>query len=153
MAFQGLKGGMTLLNLTNRGKNKLQNMYKQYIPHSWPPSIFFLAMPVFKRISIKLYCSAEYSRLQHVSPLIKTAIVCLHSNQDMRLDHMQQCRAACVDIYIHAEAQRLKRFITCSFSSHLKQILKTEPVQNRIQFHRIRYSEMDIPNGNLHKQL
>ena len=37
------------------------------------------------------------------------------------------------------------------FSLQLNQILKTEPVQNsqnRNQFHRIRYSEMDIPNKN-----
>ena len=46
-------------------------------------------------------------------------------------------------------AQRLKRFITRDFSSQLNRILKTEPVQSRNRFCRIRYSEMDIPIENI----
>ena len=44
-------------------------------------------------------------------------------------------------------AQRLKRFITRNFSSQLNRILKTEPVQNKNRFCRIRYSKMDIPTA------
>ena len=50
-----------------------------------------------------------------------------------------------------AYAQRLKRFITHNFSSQLNRILKTEPVQNRYQLRKIRYSEMNIPSNNATK--
>ena len=42
---------------------------------------------------------------------------------------------ACTCVY----AQRLKRFITRNFSSQLNRVVKTEPVQNRNRFRRIRY--------------
>ena len=47
-------------------------------------------------------------------------------------------------------AQGLKRFIMRNFSSQSKRILKTELVQNRNRFRRIRYSEMDIPREKPH---
>ena len=40
----------------------------------------------------------------------------------------------------------LNKFITCSFFLQRNWILKTKAVQNRIWFHRIWHSEMDIPN-------
>ena len=46
-------------------------------------------------------------------------------------------------------AQHLQRFITRNFSSQSSRILKTEPVQHRNRFRRIRYSEMDIPISEL----
>ena len=43
-------------------------------------------------------------------------------------------------------AQGVKRFITRNFSSLLNRILKTESVQSRNRFRKIRYSKMDIPS-------
>ena len=42
--------------------------------------------------------------------------------------------------------QQIKILTTHNFLSQLNRILKMEPVQNRNQFRRIRYSAMAIPN-------
>ena len=78
--------------------------------------------------------------IQAVHTTLMTYHKCFAASDELRMmTHTRGRARTCV------YPQRMKRFITHSFSSQLNRILKTEPVQKKNRFRWIRYSEMDIP--------
>ena len=96
---------------------------------------------------LKLYCSAEYSRLQHGSPLSKTTRQTKLNPQWKNCILMTLREQECKD---SADADCRVEGSHCNLHFSRHRILKTKPVQNRSQLHRIQYSEMDIPRQRPH---